>query len=465
MSQSPDIAVIWSDYASSIVYDDLPEPVTRVLKWLVLDTLATTLAANTLGVGIQEMLALARANGGIPESSLLGFADRLPAVTAAMMNGGMAHALNFDDTTAAGSGHLGPVTLPSAFAAAEVRGGASGKELLASIAAGAELMARIGLALTRVDQPYTESKPQPTQMPGYFASAVSAGRMFEFTPRQMQSALGLAFMQAAGGRQPVLEGRPAKAVYAAFSNQGGMQSAMLVREGLEADCAVFEGDAGYFPTYYGGRFDRPTLTEGLGEHFALTNVGFKPWPTTGVAHVFIEAGINLATQHDLAPGAITGAHISGEPHIRTFCEPPDTRRCPQAPVEAEDSVIFAVAKALVHRNVSLADLQPTPEGLFDQEALRIAGLVEYEVDESLGKSGVVTITLSSGERLTERVDQARGHRDRPLSDAQRRQKFVDCAAHAGSALSASTLDEVMTMVDHLEDVPDVRVLADLLRGG
>ena len=87
------------------------------------------------------------------------------------------------------------------------------------------------------------------------------------------------------------------------------------------------------------------------------------------------------------------------------------------------------------------------------------------MDESLGKSGVVTITLSSGERLTERVDQARGHRDRPLSDAQRRQKFVDCAAHAGSALSASTLDEVMTMVDHLEDVPDVRVLADLLRGG
>ena len=462
--QADDLAVPWSEYIAGLTYEDLPPQVCRVLKWLTLDTFATTLADNTLGIGIPELLAWARAAGGAPEATLLGFTDRLPAVTAAMVNGGMAHALNFDDTTAVGSGHLGPVTVPCALAAAELKGGATGKELMVSLAAGAELMSRIGVALTRAEQGFSESKPQPTQMPGYFAAAVSAGRMLGFSSQQIHSALGLALMQASGGRQPVLEGRPAKAIYAAFSCQGGMLSALLTQRGLLGDCAVFEGAAGFFPTYYGGRFDRSALVDGLGDDYFMTNVGFKPWPTTGVAHVFIEAAINLAVQSELEPDAVEHVLVSGEPHIRTFCEPLQTRRNPQAPVEAEDSVIFATAKALANRSLSLADLQPTPEGLFQPDAVRIANVTDYRVDESLGKSGVVEVTLRSGETLTGRVDQARGHRDNPLSDEQRRRKFTDCAVHAASPLSDAVLQEVMDMVDHLEDVSDVGVFAKLFSG-
>ena len=289
--------------------------------------------------------------------------------------------------------------------------------------------------------------------------------MLRLTPTQIHSALGLAYMQAAGGRQPVLEGRPAKAIYAAFSNQGGMLSAVLARQGLLADCDVFEGEAGFFATYYGGRFDRSALVEGLGDEFYLTNVGFKPWPTTGVAHVFIEAAASLRSAHRLEPSRIARVRISGEPHIRTFCEPIEMRRNPQAPVEAEDSVLFATARALVTGTVTLADLQPTADGLFREDAVRIANLVEYAVDESLGKAGVVEVTLDSGETLSARVDRARGHRENPLSDDQRRQKFLACAAHAATPLSEADAARVMELVDSLEEVPDVRVLADLLGGG
>ncbi len=459
---SDDIAVRWSEYAAGLTYDDLPETVRTVVKWLVLDTFATTLAANTLGIGIPELLAWARASGGAPEATLLGFKEKLPVVNAAMLNGGMAHALNFDDTTAVGSGHLGPVSVPCALAAAELKGGATGKEFMASIAVGAELMSRIGVAITKVEQRFSESKPQPTQMPGYFAAAVSASRMLGFTPEQVHSTLGLAFMQASGGRQPVLEGRPAKAIYAAFSNQGGMLSAMLTKQGLRGDCDLFEGEAGFFKTYYGGNYDRGAMVDGLGEEFYLRNVGFKPWPTTGVAHVFIEAGANLKREHGFGPDDIAGVRISGEPHIRTFCEPLDTRRNPKAPVEAEDSVIFAVARALTSGNVTLADLQPTPEGLFDPATVRVANVVEYKVDESLGKSGVVEVTLNSGQTLTERVDRARGHRDNPLTDAQRRQKFFDCAVHAAGAVPQASLQQAIGLIDHLEEVPDVSIFPRLL---
>ncbi len=133
-------------------------------------------------------------------------------------------------------------------------------------------------------------------------------------------------------------------------------------------------------------------------------------------------------------------------------------------MEAEDSVLFATAKALVTGNVTLSDLQPTSEGLFEPEAIRVANMIEYEVDESLGKSGTVEVALRSGEKLSGRVDIAPGHRDHPLTKEQREQKFAACAALAGSRISDARVREVVDLVDALDEVPDVRVLAGLLSG-
>ena len=459
-----ELTALWARFGAELTYDALPEAVRATVRAVALDCMGVALAANTLGVGVPQLLAWARGAGGAPQASLIGLPDRLPAAAAAMVNGGMAHALNFDDTTAVGSGHLGPVTLPTAFAAAELGGGLSGEEFVVALAAGMELMSRIGASLAGAGGAYTEAKPQPTQMPGCFAAAMSAARALRLSTEETHSALGLAFMQASGGRQPVLEGRPAKAVYAAFSCQSGMLSALLAREGLQGDCDAFEGAAGFFPTYYGGAFDRAVMSRGLGEEWLLLNVGLKPWPTTGVAHVFIEAAANIHAAHRPSPSAVARVVVRGEPHIRTFCEPAEVRRNPQSPVEAEDSVIFAVARALVTGGVTLADLQPTPQGLFREDALRVAGLVEYEIDESLWKSGVVEVELESGETLVERVDAPLGHRDNPLGAAERRRKFRDCAVHAAASLDDDAIGEIIAAAERLDALPDAAALLPLLRG-
>ena len=166
-----ELTSLWARFSAELTYDALPEAVRATVRAVALDCIGVALAANTLGVGVPQLLAWARGAGGAPQASLIGLPDRLPAAAAAMVNGGMAHALNFDDTTAVGSGHLGPVTLPTAFAAAELRGGLSGEEFIAALAAGMELMSRIGAALAGAGGAYTEAKPQPTQMPGCFAAA------------------------------------------------------------------------------------------------------------------------------------------------------------------------------------------------------------------------------------------------------------------------------------------------------
>src|SRR5437870_2667903 len=92
-----DPAQKYTEFAGQLTFDRLPIGLVEVLKRMVLDTLGTTLAGGTLGSGCPELVEVARAMGGTAESSLIGYGDRLPATIAALVNGAMSHALNYDD--------------------------------------------------------------------------------------------------------------------------------------------------------------------------------------------------------------------------------------------------------------------------------------------------------------------------------------------------------------------------------
>src|SRR5262249_37304826 len=154
-----------------------------------------------------------------------------------------------------------------------------------------------------------EGKPQPTQMPGYFNAAVSAAKVSGLAATGIHSAMGVALMQAAGDRQPVLESTSAKALYTGFSGHGGMLGALLALQGLRADCDVFEGEAGLFNTYYLRTWDREPLEKDLGGTWHMLDVGFKPWPISSVTHPFIEAALQLRAEHDLQPSEVRGIHL------------------------------------------------------------------------------------------------------------------------------------------------------------
>ena len=443
-----------------MTYEQLPASAVEGVKRILLDCLGTALAGSSLGTGAKELLAVVEASGGKPEAAVLGTSLRAPAVLAALANGGLAHALNYDDYLPGAGVHLGVTSVPAALAAAEHSGGVSGKELIAALAAGNELMARLGFAIERVQGAYTETRPQVSQMLGYLNAAACAGRVLRLTDAQMHSALGMAFMQASGGRQPVLEGTPAKALYAAFPSQGGMLSALLAEQGLGAECAAFEGQAGLFATYFGNAYAAGELEQGLGERWRFQEITFKPWPTTSVAHVFIEAAISLAEQHHLRAADVARVHLRGQAHIRTFCEPAATRQAPRSSVEAEDSIPFAVAKALANRQVTLDDIQP--DGLTQPETLQIGARTTYAIDDSLGTGGIVELTTAAGQVLEAKVERALGHPPRELSWEQLAAKFRDCAGHALQPVAA---EETLDMIAGLERLDDVGRLVETVSSG
>ncbi len=464
-SDSTDVVGPISEFAAGLTFDRLPSSVVTTVKRILLDTLGTTLAANTLGVGCKELVQVAQRCGGSEDATLLGIGSKVPAPMAALTNGGLAHALNFDDVAGPrGSGHMGVTSIPAALAAAEYRGGVSGRDFLTAIAAGNELMARLGLSISLAEEGYSESKPQPTQMPGCFSAALSAARVLGFSAHATHSTLGHALMQASGGRQPVLEGRPAKAIYAAYSNQVGMLSAMLVEAGLDCDCDVFEGEAGLFKTYYHGRYDRGAMADGLGTEWQMLDVGFKLWPNTNVAAPFIDAARQLREELNLNPDDVSDVHIIGNAHARTFCEPEAKRKNPQSPVEGEDSIYFTTAKSLVNGTVTLADLQPTDSGLRQPEVLALTAKMHLTVREDVGRSGIVELSLIDGRSASKRVDTPLGHPSNPMPREMLEAKFFDCAQHASLSLPRENLERVAHIVDTIEQVDDIAIIPRLLAG-
>jgi 2-methylcitrate dehydratase PrpD len=444
-------------FLAGLSYEDLPPAVTTALKHQMLDTLGTTLAASTLGEGCRELVAVVQGAGGAPESTLLGFGTKVPAAQAALANGGLAHALNYD---AGGAGHLG-LMMPTPLALAERSGGVSGRELLAALAVGIELTARLNLAMLARRPSGAPMLVLDGQLFGYFGAAAAAARVLRLDARRMHSALGLALMQAAGTMQVVLDGDPpAKAIYAAFANHGGLLAAQLAAAGLGAECAALEGAAGLYGLYYGGRYDPATLERALGEEWCLLRIAFKPWPTSGVLHPFIEAALDIAAQHDLAVDDVAQVELSGSPEVLHWFEPVEPRKRPGNGATAANSIFYAVAKALANRRVTLADF--APEGLHQPEVLALTERMHHTVEDGLGRSAVVEVVTRGGERHRRHVDTALGHPSRPMTREQLVAKFRDCAQYAATAVPPATLTEVEQLVDALEDVPDVSAIPALL---
>jgi 2-methylcitrate dehydratase PrpD len=447
-------------FAAALRYDDLPTEVVETIKRMILDSLGTALAATTLGDGCKEAMAVMQRVGGPAESTLLGTGIKVAAPNAAFANGALVHALNYDPigTTI---GHVGVICLAAPLAMAEATGGKSGRDLIVASTAACEITARITEAIARTGRRPSE-KFLSGQLLTYFGAAVGAGHILGLDPGGMHSALGLALMQMAGSRQITQDGDPpAKAIYGAFPNQAGVQSALLAEAGLAANIDIFGEPAGLYPVIYDGDGDKTVLTENLGSEYFLTKTGFKPWPTSNQLHPSIEAAANLA-RDGIAPGEIATVEITVRHNVEPWCEPIDERRRPANAAAAANSIPFCTAKAFVHGDVRLADFAEA--GLADEAALSLSDRTSYHLDDDV-TGAMVKVTLADGAERTAHIDQPLGSPTRPISADRLKDKFRDCCSHATSNLTVPRIESLIETVDNLDALDDVARLTELAGGG
>ncbi|MBV9117349.1 MAG: MmgE/PrpD family protein, partial [Acetobacteraceae bacterium] len=165
-----------SAFSAGLRLDALPPEVVARARFLVLDLVGNIVRARHDAESTDSFLAAARALGMAGGSAgVFGDAARYTPAGAALLNGALAHSLDFDDTHAAGSLHPGAPVIPAALAAGEMAG-AAGADVLAAIVAGYEVTCRVALALpagAHYDRGF-----HPTATCGAFGAAAAAARVF-----------------------------------------------------------------------------------------------------------------------------------------------------------------------------------------------------------------------------------------------------------------------------------------------
>lgn len=430
----------------------------------VLDTLGNCLAAVTEPVAASAR-RVADEWGRAEVATVIGTPNRYPAASAALVNGTLAHTLDFDDTHLPSVVHPSASVVPAALAAAQAHG-ATGTALLDAVAVGVEVCVRLGMAAYDEElgnSVFFDRGQHATAICGTVGSAVAAAMLAGLDRAGVASAAGIAASMGAGLLEANRTGGTVKRVHCGWAAHAGVAAADLARHGITGPPTVLEGRFGFFQAWCGDRARPEEVTRDLGERWELPSVVFKPYPCNHFTHAGVDAALALRGR-GLDPALITGIELGAPTAVlRTIGEPAKLKAAPPTGYFAAFSGPYTVAAALLGGGglgVWFDDF--TDRAATDPERRALAALVRCVPDERCDAlfprqfPAVLRVTTSDGRHWTERVDASRGGPDNPLSDDELGHKF---ALSAGRVLDRSAVDRLRTAVLEL---PDRRDLSDVL---
>ncbi|MEV1249621.1 MmgE/PrpD family protein [Nonomuraea sp. NPDC049750] len=431
----------------------------------VLDVLGNCLAAyaEPAGDAAPAVLRAVRRWQGAGEAIAIGSGDRLPAPSAALVNGTLAHALDYDDTHLPSVLHPSAPVVPAALAAAEATG-ASGERLIAAVAAGVEVCNRLGMASYLPEAGnslFFEKGQHATSICGTLGAAVAAGLLYGLDAAGIAHAVGVAASMGAGVLEANRTGGTIKRVHCGWAAHSGVTAAVLALEGLTGPPTVLEGRFGFFQAWLDGRFDAEALLSGLGERWELLRTVYKPYPTNHFTHPAIDCALALRAG-GLSPADIEEVELGvAAPVLRTIAEPRADKVRPQSPYHAKFSGPYTVAAAL-HGGGGLG-LALDDFAALDPERLALAERVRCVADERATEifphafAAVLRVRRRDGSVLEHRVDSSRGGPEHPLTAEELAVKF---RTNAGRALDP---DRVAALVTAGRGLPEAPTVAPLLR--
>lgn len=448
-------AARFAAHALGTRFADLPAAAVERAKVYVLDSLGVGIAGSSVE-GAEGLVQVA-SGWGSPAVPVWGRALRLSAPAAAFVNAWQMHNQEYDCLHEAAVVHAMATTLPAALAAAELRGGASGAELIAAVAVGVDIAAGLGLASQagfRFFRPATA---------GGFGAVAAAGRVLGLDRATLEAAFAWQLAQVSGTMQAHVEGSPILPVQVAFNARAALQSCELATLRFAPARAVFEGPYGYLSLFEGAFALEPVL-ESLGRDWRIAQFSHKPFPAGRATHGGIEGAMALQARHGFAAADVARVEIAAPPLIvRLVGRPP----LPDAGASyARLCMAYAVAKVLRKGSLDLADYRG--EALTDAAthalAARIVTRDDGNPDPNALAPQTVTVHLTNGTALSWRCETMLAHPARPLTQERHIAKFRRCLDFSATPLPPDTVDRLIAAVDRLEELDDVRLLAGVAAG-
>jgi 2-methylcitrate dehydratase PrpD len=329
-----DLTRALAQQASAVTYDSLPEPVRELARQCVLDYYGVALAGADHPLAMMLLDELAEA-GGAPQASIIGHTARLPALSAALVNGAIGHALDYDDVNLSMPGHPSVTILPGLIALAEQRR-SSGREVIAAFVAGYEIACRIGSALRpgHYDRGF-----HATGTIGALGAAAACAHLLGLDADATARALGIAGTQAAGLKSQF--GTMCKPFHAGKASHNGLLAARLAARGFSSRPDIVECEQGFALTHGPDVAPEAALATPPGGFHIFANL-FKYHAACYLTHGAIECARRLRERHGVKPEEVASMTLSLDRSCDRVCNIP----APTDGLEAKFSLRQTVAMAL-----------------------------------------------------------------------------------------------------------------------
>ncbi len=442
-------------------FKEIPGEVINKAKQCLLDSIGVIIGALQWPEG-RQISKFNADYSSLEMSTLLGTGLKVPTLQAIFNHGSMSELLEFQDGVA--GLHPGTNVIPSAIAIGELKG-ISGEKLLVSIILGYEILDRIGSLI------YKKSwgKIMTTGLVGSLGSAIAAGKILGLSENELLSALGIAsYLTPLSIGENFFTGVSCKPFQGGQSAEVGVKAIKLVMEGFSGSpnflfgsppryaglCSIFSSDEDQTGV---------SLTEKLGEKFAISEAYFKPYPCGRLGHGAIDCIITLKEKYKINTREIK--HIRIITNSKTAWSLGQTyTNADSTHYECQLSIPYIVAATFIDNQFTLEQLEPNRYK--DEEIISLESKITVEGSDELDKLGpktratILEVDTTNGRKLTYRFDYPKGDYRNPLQWEEIEEKYRQLTE---KILGTGKVNNSINLIKNIESLDNIVKLIDLLK--
>ncbi len=437
-----------AEFTVSTEYDDISEDAISHAKAAIRDYLGVAVYGSHHTVGDKIATYVDRCMSG-EEATMIGRGTVSPT-GAALANGVFGHAIDYDDTFESIVIHPTSPVFGATLAAGELAS-ATGKELITAYAIGCEAAFRVGHSTY---PNHYQNGWHSTGTVGAFGSTAAAAHLLDLSVEETITAFGSVASASSALKKNF--GSMTKPLHAGHAAETGLRAVLLAQNGFTADDAVLEGDIGYGEVMTtDGSYDPTDITEGLGEEWAVLDLGFKPHPSGVITHAAMDALRTVVIEHDLTPETVDSITVALDDAASEML----IHANPDNALQAKFSIEFCLAAILREQKAGIHEF--TDEYVNQPETKAAIDKISRSFEENLfdahyaSYGARVTVETTDGETIVNEVKHHPGSPNNPVSEDRLQAKFDECVL---TVLDEDETAELAATINTLEE----RTTAELI---
>ncbi len=447
-----------ADFALGLRFEDIPPEVVSHGKMLIEDTLGVALSCQKLphALAVEKTI---EALGSAPVCSMWTKEKKASLSDAVLYNSCLIHGADYDDTHVSSIVHPSAAVAAAAITAGEYVG-ATGREMFEAMAAGWEIIVRLGMAAEGI---FHDVGYHGTAIVAPFAAACVIGKLLKMPREVIINALGICGSQSAGLQEFLHDGSWVKKIHPGWGCHSAVYALFMAQNGFLGPLKVLEGEFGLYKTHTGSNKAIETVMDDLGERWLTTEITFKMYPVCHMAHSFIDCVKRIVRSSGITAEDIKTVECRIENRCYgIICDPDDVKKRPVNDYMMRFSLPYVVAAAVIKGNVSPWEIDPAYAK--EPEMIAMMDKVVSVADESKRNPGHfpgwVRITLGDGRVFTEDQRFELGSAENPVKLEDIEDKF---RSNLSALYTEEQINNISDMIKSFEELSSASPLLEALR--